>query len=263
MGDVGGAGLAAPHTLDWPEAELYDVALQNEFLGASLMDMNKLTDGEAKDILRTWPNQSSDLWPPPGGTGFWLRAQPTDGDVAGPTLSSPGAKFFITQPDGLWVFFLDYRTCDVVVVEHCGTIQNLNDKRSRYIPASHSTVLTWTTKWVRATIKAKGRGQIPRWKATGGKLKKPNSSRKDSAEYVGAVRHLRVLYSLPNTDYHKWCSEHTPTGYEYFCPHSSLGSYNSQKMQAFLRQMSITSQFYIKPKQSRGRADAFSIPSPS
>jgi hypothetical protein len=210
----------------------------------------KLSDGEAKEVLRSWPNRSADLWQPPGGTGFWVRAQPTDGGAAGPTLSTPGAKSFHTQPDGLWVFFLDFRTCDVVVVEHCGTIQNLNDKRSRYIPASHSTVLTWTTQWLRATVPVRGRGQLARWAATE-KLRRPNKYRKDSEEYVGAVRHLRVLYALPNSLYHAWCSEHIPTGYEFFCPHSSLGSYNSQKMQTFLRQMSITSQFYIRPRRSQ------------
>jgi len=55
------------------------------------------------------------------------------------------------------------------------------------------------------------------------------------------------MYALPDANYHAWCRNHTPTGYEYFCPHTSLKSYNSQKMQSFLSQMSISSQFYIKP----------------
>jgi len=155
---------------------------------------------------------------------------------------------FRTQPDGMWVYFHDFRSCDVVVVEVCGTVQNLNDKRSRYIPASHSIVLTCTPNWLREEIPIRGRGQIPRWEATG-TMKRPKKDR--TLDYVAAVRHLRVLYALPNEIYHTWCSEHVPTGYEFYCPHSSLDSYNSQQMQKFLRQLSIASQFYVVPRPPR------------
>jgi hypothetical protein len=196
-------------------------------------------------ILLSWPKRSADLWPPPSGSGFWLQGQPRDEVEPGPTLSAPGATMFRTQPDGMWVYFHDWRSCDVVVVEVCGTVQNLNDKRSRYIPASHSLVLTCSPEWLREAIKVRGRGRIPRWQAAG-TLKSP---RHRTVDYVAAVRHLRVLYALPNNVYHDWCSEHVPTGYEFYCPHSSLDSYNSQKMQRFLRQLSIASQFYTRPRQ--------------
>lgn len=209
------------------------------------MAKSKLSDKEAKGILLSWPKRSADLWPPPGGSGFWLQGQPRSATEPGPKLSAPGATMFRTQPDGMWVFFHDWRSCDVVVVEVCGTIQNLNDKRSRYIPASHSLVLTCSPDWLREEIPTKGRGRISRWKASGN-LKSPNKGR--TLDYVAAVRHLRILYALPNKLYHDWCAEHVPTGYEFYCPHSSLDSYNSQKMQGFLRQLSIASQFYVTPK---------------
>lgn len=153
---------------------------------------------------------------------------------------------FRTQPDGLWVYFIDFRSCDAVVVEVCGTVQNLNDKRSRYIPASHSLVLTCSPYWLREEIPVRGRGKLSRWKATG-ILKRPAKDR--TLPYVAAVRHLRVLYALPNSIYHAWCAEHVPTGYEFYCPHSSLDSYTSQRMQRFLRQLSIASQFYARPRK--------------
>jgi hypothetical protein len=210
------------------------------------MTSSRLSDRQAKNILLSWPKRSADLWPPPGGSGFWVQGQPRSESEPGPTLSAPGATMFRTQPDGMWAFFHDWRSCDVVVVEVCGTAQNLNDKRSRYIPASHSLVLTFSPNWLREEIPAPGRGRIPRWKAAG-TLKSPGKGRTDN--YVAAVRHLRVLYALPNDLYHKWCSEHVPTGYEFYCPHSSLGSYTSQKMQRFLRQLSIAAQFYTTPKR--------------
>ena len=71
---------------------------------------------------------------------------------------------------------------------------------------------------------------------------------KSKASVAVPVRHLRVLYALPDDLYREWAKEHVPTGYEFFCPHSSLDSYTSQKMQEFLGQMSIASQFYLKPQ---------------
>lgn len=202
----------------------------------------KLSDREAKNILLDWPTRTVDLWPPPGGKGCWLQGQPVSGPVPGPKLSSPGAKLFNTQPDGLWVHLAPTRSCDVIAVEVCGTIQNLNDKRSRYIPASHSLVLNCSEKWLHEKIATKGSGKTERWRAAGTFQKSP------AGNLVVPVRLLRTLYALPNDLYYKWCPEHVPTGYEFFCPHSSLNSYNSQRMQDFLAQMSGANQFYLKLK---------------
>jgi hypothetical protein len=207
------------------------------------MAKKKLKDAEAKKILLKWPTRTKSVWPPPGGTGFWMRGYPSNGTSGGPRLASPGAKLFTTQPDGLWVHFAGWESCDVVAVEVCGTIQNLNDKRSRYIPASHSLVFQASAKWFGEEITVQKSGKRPRWEAAVSLAKNPESGLRLP------IRHLRVLYSLPNDLYHSWCSNHTPTGYEFFCPHSSLDSYNSGKMQKFLRQMSVASQFYARPKE--------------
>jgi hypothetical protein len=201
---------------------------------------DKLSDREAKALLLRWPTRTQ-LWPPPEGRGFWIRCQPKDGNQSGPRLSSPGAKLFRTQPDGLWVHFKDAVSCDVVAVEVCGTVQNLNDKRSRYIPASHSLILSCTSSWLEEEIKIQKGGKRPRWKAS-------VSIAKPSCDLQIPIRHLRVLYGIPNALYDTWCREHTPTGYEFFAPHSSLATYNSQAMQRFLRQMSSASHFRAKVK---------------
>lgn len=205
------------------------------------MATTKLSDGEAKAILLRWPGRTK-LWPPPSGTGYWIRAQPKVGTMAGPRLSAPGAVLFRTQPDGMWVHFRNAESCDVVAIEVCGTAQNLNDKRSRYIPASHSVVVACSRGWLLEHTATKAGGSAPRWKASACFEGEPT---KDIAV---PVRHLRVLYALPDTLYHQWCKEHVPTGYEFFCPHSSLNGYNGQKMQRFLKQMSIAAQFYVQPR---------------
>jgi hypothetical protein len=203
------------------------------------MSNQKLSDSEAKEILLNWPTRTK-LWPPPKGHGFWIRGQPRDLTRPGPCLSSPGAKLFGTQPDGLWAHFNGAMSCDVVAVEVCGTIQNLNDKRSRYIPASHSLVLKCRSAWLKEEIPIQKGGQRARWQASASFDAEP------SEDLSVPVRHLRVLYGLPNGIYHKWCSDHSPTGYEFFCPHSSLATYNSPPMQRFLRQMSSASQFRVQ-----------------
>jgi len=200
------------------------------------MSTEKLRDAEAKKILLGWPGRTK-LWPPPAATGYWLRGQPQNGKAAGPKLSAPGAKLFRTQPDGLWVHFRDQH-CDAVVLEVCGSVQNLNDKRSRYIPASHSIVLDCSVAWMREEITVQKSGKVPRWKAAVSLAQEP------VGDLLLPVRHLRVLYALPNKIYKQWIPEHTPTGYEFFCAHSSLGSFTSGKMQTFLRQMSMVSHFY-------------------
>jgi hypothetical protein len=208
------------------------------------MAKKRLTDGEAKVILCRWPRRTKTLWPAPGGKGYWIRAQPKDGNEAGPRLFSPGADLFATQPDALWVHFNKIESCDIVSVEVCGTAQNLNDKRARYFPSSHSIVLECSRKWLEEEITIQHGGQIPRWKAA--RSFRTRLKKRDSVRIP--VRHLRVLYALPNALYDSWCPNHTPTGYEFFCPHSSLDSYNSGRMRSFLRRMSIAAQFYLVRK---------------
>lgn len=202
------------------------------------MTKNKLSDSEAKTILLQWPRRTK-LWPPPNGRGFWLRGQPKEGSAAGPRLSSPGASLFTTQPDGLWIYFHSSTSCDVVAIEVCGTIQNLNDKRSRYIPASHSLIVTCSCAWLMEPIPVQRGGSIARWRACRTFASQPTN------DLSVPIRHLRVLYAIPNDTYHKWCREHTPTGYEFFCPHSSLATYSSPAMQRFLERMSSASQFRV------------------
>ena len=205
------------------------------------MPATKLSDNEAKQILLGWPGRTKH-WPPPNGIGYWIRTQPKSGTRPGPTLSSPGASLFHTQPDGMWAHFREAESCDVVVIEVCGTAQNLNDKRSRYIPASHSVVLNCSRAWLLEHIPTKAGGTAARWDASGCFANEP------SQDIFVPVRYLRVLYALPDDLYHNWCYEHVPTGQEFFCPHSSLTSFTAQKMQKFLRQMSIASQFYVSPR---------------
>lgn len=202
-----------------------------------------LSDKAAKKILLTWPGRTNDFWLPPKGRGFWIRGQPKDGKFPGPVISVPGAALFKTQPDGLWVHFNSWTSCDVIVIEVCRTSQNLNDKRSRYMPTGSAKVLQVKKSWLNEEIKVRGGGSRKRRVAAGGVR-----ALKDHSEISVPIRFLRVLYCLPNALYQKWGLEHVPTGYEFFCAASSLRSHTSKNMRTFLKQLSSAAHFFTKIK---------------
>lgn len=200
----------------------------------------KLSDKMAKKILRKWPTRTK-VWTPTLA-GWWLRAQPVEVGATGPRFRAPGAILFKTQPDGLWLYLRpEERYADAVVVEVCQSVQNLNDKRSRYMPATHSLVVECPRRWLVAEISVQRGGLQPRWRAARTFESQPTE------RLIVPVRFLRVLYALPNAVYRKWMPGHVPAGYEYFMPHSSLDSYPSPAMQRFLRRLTLSSHAYVSP----------------
>lgn len=200
--------------------------------------MAKERDREAKRALDRWPLRTKKLWVPPKEGGWWLRAQPVSGTASSPRLRTPGADLFKTQPDGMYLFVDPSNGyADCVCIEDCSSSNNLYNKRSRYVPASHSVVVSCTLEWLTERITS-SRLRAPRWKAMGTFEREPQ----EGLELP--VRFLRVLFSLSSRLYEEWKRNQVPTGHEYYCRHSSLKSYNSPKMQAFLRQMARDSHFY-------------------
>ncbi len=199
-----------------------------------------LSDAEAKAVLQGWPTRTK-VWTPTL-PGWWLRAQPVDGHTVGPRLKSPGSTLFVTQPDGMWLYIRPVDGyVDALAIEVCTSAQNLNDKRSRYMPAMYSIVAECPRTWLLATIAVQRGGQQPRWRASGTFTSAPPTTLRLP------VRFLRVLYALPNALYRRWMPEHVPVGYEYFVPHSSLSSYHSPAMQTFLRRLTLSSHGYMRP----------------
>lgn len=197
-----------------------------------------MTDQEAREILRKWPIRPKRLWDVPGTTARWLRAWPKEvsDQTKSVVLGPPGADHYRTRPDGLWISCTVAGLVDAFVIEQSGTIQNLNDKRSRYGASTSSVIAYCPAEWLNGSL----------------------TKRVTRAQYLGMaspvpgdvplpVRHLRALYVIPDEDYNKWATTSAPGAHEFFCRHSSLGSYNSQTMQTFLKRMSPSAQFYTAP----------------
>lgn len=196
----------------------------------------KLSDAEAKDILRNW-SRCPQLF---GGTAErpWLRAQPKEPNkhASTPCIRNAGGRALATRPDGMWVRLPSAsHSADVFCVEVCGSMQNLQDKRSRFLPSTSSLVLHLPEDWLNEAINSHN----PRREKFGfdAPVKEP---------VVIPIRYLRVLMALPDDAFELFLEHGVASGHEYYIRHSSLASYKSQDMQKFLKGISPDKHFYGK-----------------
>ncbi len=202
----------------------------------------KLSDRQGKDLVRKWPLRPAELWQLPYGEASWFRAlpKPDNSSVACPRLSPPRAEQLLTNPDGMWLNLAQPGLADVFCIDVCGSLSNLNDKRARFLVVASSLVVRIKQDWLLEEIPTKGGGKKARYQILG--CKKPTYK-----QWNLPVRHLRVLFALSNEHYRIFGRNGVAAGHEYFCAHSSLGSFNSQKMQDFLKAMAPRQHFLTKP----------------
>lgn len=199
-----------------------------------------MKDAIAKSCLKAWPEKLAKIWPVPHSGTFWIRARPTKSGN-GPMLHAPGSKLFKTQPDGMWLYIVNDTYADAICIESCSSIQNLNDKRSRYMPSTHSLMVTCPLTWLSGNVTIQKGGTKPLWRCLAAFTQAP------LRKVTLPLRCIRILYALKPDHYKQWSRNNIPAGHEYFCSQTSLHSYGSPKMQAFLRQMAISAHFYTKP----------------
>jgi hypothetical protein len=106
-----------------------------------------LSDSDAKKAFReTWPIYRAGWL---GTPHELMRILPfpiiTKTGPRQPYLQRPGGGR-VTNPDGLYASFIE-QSVDLLVLEHCGTEQNLNDKRSRYAHARDGSILAIPKQW--------------------------------------------------------------------------------------------------------------------
>ena len=199
-----------------------------------------LTDAEAKERLRSWPTQTR-LWSK-GASIWWLRAQPIEGPGPAPRLVLPGAGEFRVQPDGLWLSLGirrdDQETqatfADCVVVESCGSIQNFNDKRSRYAARTTSLMIELSKRWLDHQVSVQA-----------GALRQRRELLRGALPLEDAIslplRHLRVLYALADeghdSPYRGIRRSGVLEAHEFLCRQEVLGQYTAQRVQVFLKAM--------------------------
>ena len=199
-----------------------------------------LSDREAKERISSWPEHTR-IWSRTDRRVGWLRAQPSTGKTS-PRLQLPGAGAFRTQPDGLWVTLgiepADETTqasfVDCICIESCGTVQNFNDKRSRYAARTTSLMLAIPRRWLDGSVTVRAGATRARAEVLRGKLAREDVSL--------PVRHLRILYALPDDDadpslFARITAAMVLEAHEYVCPQRVLGQFKGQPMQKFLKRM--------------------------
>ncbi len=205
--------------------------------------------------LRGWPQR------PPGlmaadarRAGTWLRARPgaapgTPEECEGPFLKLPGSWRMRTMPDGLWLYFggrPEDPYADIFVIEACGGIPNLRDKRSRFAPSMHSMLVVCPLRWLRGTVEEYG--ALPRWRLCGMFKAEP------AGPLILPVRDIRVLYALKPRDYQGFAECNVPHAHEFFAPIEALigaGGWRDPAMEAFLARASVRANFWVSAPARR------------
>lgn len=198
-------------------------------------------DSQVRTRLQSWPQH------PPGLLATrrevrWIRARPTDRKgFDQPFLKLPGSTRLRTMPDGLWLGFggsVSEPYVDLIVIEACGSISNLLDKRSRFAPSTQSLMAVCPVRWLRGP-KDQGDGDA-RWQRTGILRRSPDEA------LILPVRDMRVVYALKQRQYDGFVTSQVPHAHEFFVPMDALVAERSDEdpaMQALFARASVSSNF--------------------
>ena len=124
----------------------------------------------------------------------WLKSRPCDWYSGGPlpTLFVPGLSMY-WQPDGLFLGpIAGAEALDAIVLEHSGTISNVEMHRGRYVPHSGAVAVRLPNKWLLHPVPVEGSGTPKACEILG--VCEPD---KGADPTNIPIRHLEVLYVVP------------------------------------------------------------------
>ncbi|MDE2417594.1 MAG: hypothetical protein KGN32_07285 [Burkholderiales bacterium] len=201
-----------------------------------------LKDGEAKQAMRGWAIRPRQFL----GKKSWLKLLPfpiSNGPTL-PYLHQAGGGLE-TNPDGLYAHF-EGQCVDLVAIEHCSSLQNFYDKRSRYRADVGSRVLALPTEWcfdwdvlvhggqggtyIKMGVMVNKLARTKKAKWMGPRL--GNSTR--AIDWKFPVRKLLVVYFLKPDHYEKCKKEITLDRHELFTTHSRLKQVTSWAFRRWL-----------------------------
>jgi hypothetical protein len=212
----------------------------------------KLTDGEAKNAMRGWAITPTSFL----GNKPWLKLLPFP-ISKGPTLPylHQAGDGLETNPDGLYAHF-DGQCVDLVAIEHCSSLQNFYDKRSRYSANVGSRLLAlpmeWCFDWT--VLVHGGQGgtyikmgqmvsnltQITNGKWLGARIGKTATG----SDWKFPVRKLLVVYFLRPEHYAKCKKEIALERHELFTTHARLKQVTSEAFRHWLLEHLELRSFY-------------------
>jgi hypothetical protein len=205
---------------------------------------DKPLDELVRRRLSQWPQRPPGAPRTPRQAGTWMRARPGDASLLGqPFLKLPGSNTFRTIPDGLWLHFSpdpDDRWADVLCIEACGSVPNLQDKRARFAPSTSSLLVVCPLRWMLEPAGAND--PTPRWHLIRLLREEPTEP------LVLPVRDVRVLYGLKARHYASVARGQVPHPHEYFCPIEALTAergFEDPAMAALIGRASASAAFMV------------------
>lgn len=207
----------------------------------------KKLDELVRQRLTRWPQRPPGLVRTPKQPGTWLRARPGEQPslTAQPFLKLPGSNRLRTLPDGLWLHFSPdpaERYVDILCIEACGSVSNLQDKRARFAPSTTSLLAVCPLGWLLDRVQPEDR--TPRWRLIRLLQAEPTEP------LVLPVRDVRVLYGLKMRHYECFARTQIPAGHEYFCPMDVLTDEHGHEdpaLTALVARASAAANFMIPP----------------
>ena len=204
----------------------------------------KPLDDLVRRRLRTWPQRPPGTMRSTKQPGVWLRGRPGE-KSAQPFLKLPGTSTYRTLPDGLWLHFSPDRAepyVDILCIEACSSIPNLQDKRARFAPSTTSLLVVCPLRWLLDPVDAYDPTQ--RWRLIRLLRAEPTEG------LVLPVRDVRVLYGLKDRDYEGFAKHQMPQPHEYFCPMGALTAERGHEhpdMTALIARASAMTNFMTPP----------------
>ncbi len=199
-------------------------------------------DALVRARLRQWPQR------PPGSSvskqrpHSWLRGRPGEATTTcHPFLKLPGSERLRTLPDGLWLNFAGTPLepfVDILAIEACGSLSNMQDKRARFAPSTNSLLAVCPVPWLLGPTTPND--PTPRWQSTGVLRAEP------AQPLILPVRDIRVVYALKQRHYNGLLECHVPHAHEYFLPMDKLiaiDAADDPDIQALVGRASVTAHF--------------------
>jgi hypothetical protein len=214
--------------------------------------MVDLPDGEGKKVLQERWKSVTGIdrgFPTSFESARWVQARPVP--PAGEGVSSAAVLIKTgedvrRQADGLY-FVVGQSgalvVADVVGIEICMSLTNFETKRHTY--TERALTLEMNSSWLRTKRRVNNQ-ERSMWEWAGFEA----APAVGQAKVRVPVRVASVLFVLKADDYAGVKSHVIPYSNEFFCKHSSLGSWDAQAFKQFLRGMTWTDQadraFYNK-----------------
>ncbi|HZF76397.1 MAG TPA: hypothetical protein VE033_11260 [Acetobacteraceae bacterium] len=199
-----------------------------------------------RQALSSWPQRPPGTVHTPKQPGTWLRGRPhSQALFAQPFLKLPGSTRLRTLPDGLWLHFgpdPGDRYVDILCIEACGSVANLQDKRARFAASTTSLLAVCPLGWLLAPVKPEQ--PTPRWRLVRLLDREPEEA------LVLPVRDVRVLYGLKSRHYDGFARTQMPQGHEYFCPMEVLTTedgHQDPQLTALIGRASAAANFMTLP----------------